>query len=270
MLVEPGRGCPFKCIFCVVPVINEKVRYRSAKNFVDELERDYTKYNIKNFLFWMETATLNKKLMLEICEEIKNRNLKIKWMAPSRVDTVDLELLKKMKEAGCWMLSFGIESIDQKVLDLIKKKITVQQIEKAIENAKKVGIKIVAHIIIGLPGQTKESVEKTIDWLIEKKVDYAQFYCAVPYWGTELRKIAEKNGWIVSNNPKDYEVDKSVMRNEFLSCREIEELRKKAYMKFYMRPSVILKEIWENKFNPQYMLNLIKDGFLFLKEWAKK
>jgi radical SAM superfamily enzyme YgiQ (UPF0313 family) len=269
MLVEPGRGCPFNCIFCLVSSISKKkVRYRDAKNFVKELERDYKVYGIKNFLFWIETATLNRKLMMSICKEIEKRKLKIRWMTPSRVDTVDQKLLNEMGKAGCWLLSYGIESLDQKVLNLAKKGIRVEQIEKAIRMTHKAGIKVMAHIIIGLPGQTKESVKKTVDWLIEKGVDYVQFYCAVPYWGTELRRMAEKRKWIISNNPTDYEADKAVMRNEFLSSKDIEELRRKAYIKFYFRPKKIIKELWAYNFNLMYLSNFVKDGLYFLKNWV--
>jgi radical SAM superfamily enzyme YgiQ (UPF0313 family) len=268
MLVNLARGCPFKCIFCIVPTIDSgKVRFRSAKNFVDELERDYYEYKIKNFLFWAENGTLNRKFMTSLCNEILKRGLKIKWMTPSRVDTVDQEILNKMKEAGCWLLSYGIESIDQKVLDKAKKGITTEQIEKAIIFAHKAGIKVIGHIIIGLPGQTRESVEKTIDWVMQKNIDYCQFYCAVPLWGTELRNIAKKKRWIKSNNKSNYELNKAVMRNDFLSIKEIEELRRLAYLKFYLRPKVVLRELLIYKFNLIYFANFIRDGIYFLKDY---
>jgi radical SAM superfamily enzyme YgiQ (UPF0313 family) len=269
MLIDIGRGCPFKCIFCLVPATGgRRLRLRNAKNIVDELERDYHEYEIKNFLFWTENATLNKKFMLSLCDEIIKRGLKIKWMTPSRVDTVDWKMLKKMSDAGCWMLSYGIESVDQKVLDLAKKGTTIKKMERAITLAHKAGIKVMAHIIIGLPGQTRESVERTIEWLIDKDVDYCQFYCAVPYWKTELRKIAEKNGWIESDDPTKYEIDKSVMRNDFLSSKDIEELRKQAFFKFYLRPKMIFKELLMYNFNPLYIANLVWDGIYFLKTWV--
>lgn len=267
MLVEPGRGCPYNCIFCLVPPTTEGVRYRDPKNFVDELERDYKKYNIKNFLFWIETATLNRDLMISICDEIIKRDLKIKWMTPSRVDTIDQTLLNKMKEAGCWLISYGIESTNQRVLDLAKKGTTVEQIKKAIKMTHKSGINVMSHIIIGLPGDSKKSFKKTLKFLIDNNVDYCQFYCAVPYWKTKLRKMAEKNNWIKSNDPRKYEIDSAVMRNEKLSSKKIENLREYGYKKFYFRPSFIIREIIKHKFNPIYLFNLFEDGLYFLKTW---
>jgi len=270
MLIEPGRGCPYKCNFCLVPVTTKGVIYRTAKNFVDEIERDYNKYNIKNFLFWTETATLNRKLMISICDEIIKRNLKIKWMTPTRVDRVDQIVLNKMKKSGCWLMSYGIESLNQKVLDLSNKGTTVKQIEKAIIMAHKAGIRIMAHVIIGLPGDNKESFKKTLKFLIEKKVDYCQFYCAVPYWKTKLRETAEKNKWIESNDPRKYEIDTAVMRNKSLSSGEIEKLREYGFLKFYFRPSFIIKELIRYKFNPIFIYNTLKDGLYFLKTWIIK
>jgi len=269
MLVNPGRGCPFNCIFCIVPSISgKKARYRNPQNFVDELERDYKKYNIKNFLFWTETITLNKKFLSSLCDKIIQRNLKIKWMVPSRVDTVYQELLQKMKDAGCWLISYGVESVDQKVLNLIKKGVNVRQIKKAVEMAHKVGIKVMGHVIIGLPGQTEQSIKKTIDWMIKNDVDYCQFYCAVPYWKTKLREIAENNNWIESNDPENYEIDKAVMHNEFLTSSRIEKLRKYAFFRFYFRPRVIVREITNYNFNLRYIANFFKDSLYFFRSWV--
>jgi len=269
MLVDSGRGCPFNCIFCLIPATSgKKVRYRDAKNFVDELERDYKNYGIKNFLFWTETITLNKKFVVPVCNEIMKRKLKIKWMAPSRVDTVDQKLLNKMRKAGCWLLSYGIESVDQNVLDLAKKGTTIKQIERAVALAHKARIKVMGHIILGLPGQTRESIKNTIDWLMDNNVDYCQFYCVVPHWKTELRRMAEEKQWIESDDPRKYEIDRAVMRNEFLSSGEIEELRRHAYFKFYFRPKMLIREILAYRFNPLYLLNLGRDGLHFFKSWV--
>jgi len=269
MLVEPGRGCPFNCAFCIVPPLaKRRVRYRNPIKFVKELEKYYKGYKVKNFLFWTETATLNKKFMIKICQEIIRRGLKIKWMTTSRTDTVDEELLTIMKKAGCWLISYGIESCNQNILDIIDKGTSVESAKKAIEIAHRSGIKVMAHVIIGLPKQTKKSIQETVYWLIKNKVDYAQFYCAVPYKGTKLRAIAEQNNWIESNDPRKYEIDNAVMRNEFMSTKEIEEMREWAFSKFYLRPEKILKEIIDNKFNPFYISYFFKDGFHFFKHWV--
>jgi radical SAM superfamily enzyme YgiQ (UPF0313 family) len=150
-LVNPSRGCPNKCSYCIVPLIYNRIKYRSPKNFVDELERDAKIYNIKNFLFWTETFTQNLNFSKAVCKEIIKRKLEIKWMTTTRVDYVNLEFLKLMKKAGCFMLSFGIESLSQNVLDLCNKNTNLHQIESAIKLTKETGIDSMAHIIIGLP-----------------------------------------------------------------------------------------------------------------------
>ena len=110
-------------------------------------------------------------------------------MAPSRADTINKELLKEMKDSGCFMLSFGVESLEQRVLDKVNKKVKVSQIEKAIRLSREAGIEVMAHIIVGLPGQTEESVKKTVEKLIKMDTSYIQVYCAVPYPKTGLYQI---------------------------------------------------------------------------------
>lgn len=271
MLVEPGRGCPFACKFCLVSKLyGRRVRYRSAKNFIDEVELYNKKYGIKEFLFWIETVTSNKKYVMEFCNEIQKRGLKIKWMAPSRVDSVDYEMLKKMKDSGCWMLSYGIESIEQNILDAMEKHIKIEQVINAINIAHKAGIYVMGHIIFGLPGQKKDLLDKTIKWLIDYDVDYAQFYCAVPYYGTQLREIAAANGWIISDDQSLYEIDHAMMRNKDLTSEEIQKMREDAFTKFYIRPSFIVKELWKYKTNPVQVISLVRDGLTFLSQWVKK
>lgn len=268
MIVNPIRGCPYKCIFCFTPFYSRgQVRYRSPKNFVDEIQRDHEEYKINNFIFWSETTTLDKKWMEEVSDEIIARNLKIRWMTPTRITAVDKKLLMKMKKAGCWLIAYGIECYDQHVLNTIKKNQTTKQIKKAIKMTKDVGIKIVANIILGLPGQTKKSFINTINFLVRNDVDYMRLHCATPFWGTELRKIAQKNGWIELNEPEFYETDIPTMRNEFLTTREIKLLREYAYLKFYYRLDRIFKELIGYIFKPFAIFGFFFDALYFIKKW---
>lgn len=268
ILVDPGRGCPFNCVFCLVPTYSKmKVRFRDTKKFVDELERDKYEYKINNFLFWNETPTFNEKHMISICDEIIKRKLNIKWMCPSRVDTVTPKMLSKMHEAGCWLMSLGIESASQKILNNVKKGITVDQIRKAIYLIKKTGILITAHFIVGLPGETKETAEKTIEFAKKIDVDYIQVYCAVPYPKTKLYEIAKKRKWIVCNDWSKYEIDTNVMRNDDLTSEEIREYRENFLKEFYFRPKWVLKEVLRAK-SLKAILGRIVDGFDFIKSWV--
>ena len=261
-LIVPSRGCPFRCSFCLVPLYHKKATFRSAENIVDEIEVNSKKYDIKDYLFWSETFTLNKDFVLSVCGEIIKRKLSINWMTPSRSDRVDEEILKSMKNAGCDMISYGVECLNQEGLDGIRKEETVEDTEMSIKMTKAAGIKVIAHVIVGLPGETEEMFKSTINRLIELKTDYVQIYCATPYPGTGLYKTARKNNWIKETDLLNYQINKSAMRNEHMTAERIQELRRWGMKKFYLRPKFMVKETFRN--NPK---NLFSTGIKFIFNW---
>lgn len=238
-----ARGCPFNCTFCAADKFyGKKFRKRSVNNLIEELEHLVSE-GISDFLFWSDTFTVDKKWGMEVCDEIIRRGLKIRWVTNSRVDTIDEEFMRKMKEAGCWMLGFGVESGNQKVLNNIKKGITIEQVKKAISTAKKVGMQTTLHFIIGLTGETKETIDETLEFAKKLDPDYAQFYCAVPYPGTEFSEYAKKQGWIREAPWEKYEQVYSILDRPGLSAEEVMEARSRAYKEFYVRPIKILKHV---------------------------
>ncbi|MFA4941967.1 MAG: radical SAM protein [Patescibacteria group bacterium] len=245
-LLSVGRGCPFTCNYCVAHTYyGKKFRKREVKSVADEIEECVKKYDIKSFLFWGESFTLDPVYGGDICDEIIKRGLKIKWSTTSRVDTLNENLLKKMKQAGCILLGLGIESANQEVLDKAKKGIDIEKIKKAIEMVKKAGISSMGHFVFGLVGDTKESAEKTMKFACNSGVDYAQFYCAIPYPKTELGKIAKENNWIETEDYSEFDLTKSVMRNKDLTSQQIKKFRDKAYRKFYFRPKILIQSVKE-------------------------
>lgn len=245
-LLSVGRGCPFTCSYCVASTYyGHKFRKRSVKSVIEEIEECIKRHGIKNFLFWGESFTLDSAYGEAICDEIIKRGIKITWSTTSRVDTLNEKLLKKMKQAGCILLGLGIESMSQEVLDKARKGINLEKIKKAIKMVKDVGLSSMAHFVFGLPGDTKESAEKTIKFACDSGVDYAQFYCAIPYPKTELGRIAKENNWVETKNYSDFDMTKSIMRNENLSSRQIKKFRDKAYRKFYFRFRMIKQTIKE-------------------------
>jgi radical SAM superfamily enzyme YgiQ (UPF0313 family) len=188
-----SRGCPYGCIFCVGHrMVGKKVRFRDPIMVVDEME------NIKSmgfdFLsFEDDFFTVNHKHCFSVCDEIIRRNLSISWGAYARVDSVDRVLLEKMKEAGCTSLCYGVESGNQKILDLIKKKITVDKIREAAELSREVGYGFIASFIAGLPGETEETLEESMNFA--KSIgDGAGFHILAPFPGTEVRERATEYG----------------------------------------------------------------------------
>lgn len=244
-LLSVGRGCSGNCIYCVANVYyGRKFRKRSVDSVVNEIEECVEKYEIYNFLFWGESFTTDSKYGEAICDEIIRRNIKISWSTTSRVDTLNQSLLDKMKSAGCILLGLGIESYDQKVLDNARKGINIQQIEKAVAMVRKSGINSMGHFMFGLPGDTRDSAARSINFAI-KNFDFAQFYCAIPYPETELGRIARVNNWISSNDYTQFELTKSVMGNESLTPGEVKRIRDSAYRKFYLRPKMFFRTLRE-------------------------
>jgi radical SAM superfamily enzyme YgiQ (UPF0313 family) len=189
------RGCPYQCTFCSAnAVFGCSLRMRSAQRVYDEIKQLVDTYGIREISFWDDTLTVNKKWLHELCDLIISNHLDITWSCYARVNTVDLDLLKKMKKAGCWNIFYGIESGNQELLDRIKKGITLDQIRNAVKLTKKAGIEVRGSFMIALPGETPEMAHKTIDFAIELDPDYAQFSITTPYPGTELFEQAKQYG----------------------------------------------------------------------------
>ncbi len=242
-----SRGCPFNCIFCGQHnIFGRKARFRSAKNVVDEVEELINKYGINMFSFIDSDATLSKKNMMNICDEIMARQIDIEWTCGTRVDLVDLELLSKMREAGCRQINFGIESGNQKILDTLNKGITIEESKNAVEMAKKAGLKVYTYFMIGSPGETRKTVYDTISFARKLGGDYAQFSITTPFPGTELFETAEKMGKIKTHDWSKYvKYHTAVFETEELSSKELERLKAKAFRSFYIRPRYIVKKLLE-------------------------
>jgi len=209
-----SRGCPFKCIFCVGrKMVGATVRYRSAKPVVDEMESlnnlGFPQINIADDLF-----TANKKHCIEICDEILDRGLKIKWSSFARVDTVSPEVMKKMKKAGCDSVSFGVETANEEILKTIRKGITISQVTDAVKMCNDAGIQPSASFILGLPGETPETLKETVEFgkkLKKMGVIYG-FHLLAPFPGTRIREEAEEYGIrILTNDWREYHANRAIV-----------------------------------------------------------
>lgn len=258
LMVTTARGCPYNCTYCVAQsYYGRKIRMRKVPKIVDELEYVIGHYDVKDFFFWSESFTIVKAAIKELCREIIRRDLNIHWVCNSRVDNVDQELLELMKEAGCWLISYGIESGDQAILDSIKKEITIEQIKKAIQLTRKVGFQIAGHFVLGLPGDTIETLRKTYRFACSLDIDYAQFYCASPWPGSEFYQQAKEHKWLASDNWDDFEQDRSVVNYPELSAQEITKFRNWATRRFYLRPKIIWRTMRRMK-SPEELMNFLR------------
>lgn len=194
--ITTARGCPHMCVYCAVDrVIGRRFRTRSPKNVVDEIDGWYKK-GYRNFGFNDDTFTENTKRAEDICDELVKRGIDIKWDLRTgiRVDRVNETLLKKLKNAGCEFVAFGIESADEKVLKAMKKGTTPDQARVAVRMAKKAGLGVGGFFMIGNPQDSYEAFRKTYNFAKEEPFDEIRFYNVEPYPGTELQELINKEG----------------------------------------------------------------------------
>lgn len=239
-----SRGCVFSCNYCSSSLImGKKFRTRSPENVVDEMEELVDKYKIREIAFLDDIFMLNKRRAKEIADEIRYRELDISFIASSRVNTLDRQLLARLKNSGLSTLYCGIESGSQRVLDLMGKGITLKQSEDAIKVAKDVGVDVMGSFMVGYPGETSREMDQTIDFSIKLDPDYSQFSILTPFPGTPLYYELKQKGFLATEDWEKYTVLDPVINYEKfgLSKQLIERKLAKAYLKFYIRPKYLIK-----------------------------
>ena len=266
--ISTSRGCPSSCIYCVSPVISgRKVRFRTPKSVVEELQECFEKHNIADFFFKYDTFTINKAWVIELCDLIIDSNLcgKINWVANSRVNTIDEEMLAKMKKAGCSVIALGLESGSDESLKLMKKGTTVEQNKKAVNLIKKFGFKIFGFYLIGFPWENQDHLKQTRKLIFELDTDFIELSIATPFKGSELYSMLyeklEKGEKVLGKDSFKY----STIGTDYLSVDELQAFRKDVLIKYHLRPSYILKKIFSKNITPQLFCNYVKYGFRLLK-----
>ena len=217
---------------------SRQVRTRSAQNIFQELEH-LNDMGIRNIMFHADTFTINRNIVLELCQKITHASLPIRWICNSRVDTVDPKMLHEMKRAGCWMIAYGIETGSDEILDNVKKggSATVDQARKAVAWTKEAGIKVWAYFVMGLPGENVQTVEETIRFAKSIPADIVNFAVGTPYPGTDLHKQAISQGLLKSEYWEDFDQNYSaILSYPNFSSDDIVESVRQAYRKWYLRP----------------------------------
>ena len=210
-----GRGCPFHCTFCSWPenLMGRVYRSRSAKSIVDEFEYISKELpEVKEIFIEDDTFTINKKLVLEVCNEIHARNLSPVWSCNARA-TLDYETMASMKKAGCRLLIVGYESGNEEILKTIRKGETKEQMRQFTKAAKKAGLMIHADFIIGLPGETKETAKETLDFINEIRPNVVQIAVATPLPGTVFYSWVKENGYLLVDD-----IEQSVDKDGYQKC----------------------------------------------------
>ncbi len=234
--VMTSRGCPFSCDFCSRPIFGNRFRFRKASRVVDEIE-EVASLGYDRIWFADDCFTLNRDRLLGICNEIIKRGLKIEWECLSRVDTIDAEAIETMKQAGCIRMFFGIESGNDSILELMNKKITINQVRAALSLCEAKGVKAGAFFIVGYPGENDETVLQTIKFASSLPLDYLSFTLPYPIPGTPL--YTRINGAMVSNEweePKNIKLVKHrLLFNSKLSESKLKFAIVKGMVQFYVR-----------------------------------
>jgi radical SAM superfamily enzyme YgiQ (UPF0313 family) len=223
-----GRGCPFNCTFCSWPqtLMGRNHRVRSISSVLDELEWIRSNLEVKEVFFEDDTFTVNKKGVADFCRAYRERGLDVTWACNARAD-LDYETMSEMEKANCRLLIVGYESGSDEVLRRAKKGVTVAEIRRFAENARKAGLLVHGDFIIGLPGETKATIDLTKKLIHEVKPHVLQVSVASPFPGTEFYEWCRENGYLVTDDPNEY-LDgeghqRSIVSYPWLSNEEITE-----------------------------------------------
>lgn len=242
-----SRGCPFQCVFCSKDVFKYTCRMRSPENVLAEIDMLVNKYGVKQIDILDDNFTLSKDRTKKILDLIIKRNydLYINLQSGVRTEGIDQNIINKMKKAKIFKIPFGVESGDEHILQVIRKQLDLKRVIKCTEMAKKAGMKVYGFFIIGLPGDTPETMQKTIDFAIKMNPNIANFAIAIPFPGTELYNMIKRDGKFLVN--MDDGVNAGFYANQVfyelngMDRNEILRYYKKAMRSFYMRPSKIFE-----------------------------
>lgn len=259
--VMTNYGCPFNCSFCIAQKVDFK--YRPVENVMEELKFlvsiGVREVFIKDFTFGIPRAAAE-----ELCRRIKEELPGLSWICESRVNVMDEGILAAMKEAGCHTIQFGVESASQELLDSSDKGITVEQIRSVFQACRRLGIRTLAHFILGLPGETEDSLMDTIKLAKEIKCDYASFNMATPTPGTSLREKCIENNWLGDDSEElDSSLDFPVINTPMLPRERLWYLRNYALKSFYLDPSYIIRKLFSIK-SANELITLFREGFSML------
>jgi radical SAM superfamily enzyme YgiQ (UPF0313 family) len=225
-----GRGCPYNCTFCVGgKMVGRRPRFRDIKLCVDEIEEIVYNYGFNRINIVDDLLTINHKRVFAFCDELDSRGLKIEWTAFSRVDTVTKELLTRMKETGCIFILYGVESGNQRILDLAKKRTNLEKIRKGVALSNEVGITTLSSFILGLPGETKETIRESLEFG-KSLGNWYGFHILTPYPGTEIREKANELGLkILHSNWYRYDANQAITETNGVSAEYINKVANEFY-----------------------------------------
>jgi len=266
-----SRGCPFHCYYCSRPSISNIVRYRSAQNLISEIKKCYP-FCQGNISFQDDTFTMNRDKVINLCQKIIQKKLKIHWDCNTRIDLVDFELLKIMKKAGCYQINFGIESGNEKLRrDIINKGVfSNQDIQQVFSWCKKIRIKIACYFMIGHPTETKKQLQDTQNMILKSRIDVMGLSIPTPFPGSPLYQIAQKEGIISTKIIDDFAQKKlgvgysgvyPVYVPKKIGRKYLYNFLKQTNRQFYLNFKTLFSRLVHDILNPKYLKSDIIDFF---------
>jgi len=266
--IMSSRGCAgARCIFCDRTGQGFSVRFRGVQKVFDEIEELIEVYGARDLRFYDDTFTLNSARVLQMCNEFKKRKIDIPWCCWARTNTVNREMLKAMKEAGCWQVMYGLESMNEGVLKSLQKMTTVQDNRQAVKWSHEVGLSVRASFIVGTPFDTYEAMEKSLAEAIRLNVDFAHFHKCVPYPGSELYKMltAEGQQYDTTKWESHHDMKGAIMYTPPGMTEE--EYRKwlvRAHRRYYLRAGYIIRQL--SKIRSFEDIRRLWNGFVAIRD----
>jgi len=246
MTLQSSRGCPFRCIYCDQQS-GKILRKRSIKKIIDEI-KNFHALGVRDIFFVDDLFTFDRKRVFEFCSSILEEKIDIYFKISSRVDTIDREMLAILKKAGCYRIHYGVESGSQRILNRLKKGITIEQIENAFRLTREAGIDTFAYFMLGCPGETRQDIMDTVNFALKLNPSYAHFSIATPYPDTELYRMALEEGlfgedyWRKFAQCPDKEFSTKFWTKE-LKTEELISLQNYVNRRFYFRVPFLMKEL---------------------------
>jgi len=258
--IVTSRGCPYPCIFCLAgEVSGKKARLRSPQNVLAEVRECVQRHSIRDFLFRSDLFTSNRQWVLDLCKAIQDSGLSISWSCNSRVDTIDAEMLATMKQAGCWLIAFGVESGSRDLLKKMRKATDLETAEKTLRLCRQAGIKSSVYFVIGLPWETRATFEESVAFAKRLDPDFLEVFFAYPFHGTEFYSIAVQEGLLSDGELPHEGYNHPSIPTLYLDKQQLAGLRKEFLRSFYLRPRFIFRTLWNTK-SPRVFWNYLVYG----------
>lgn len=263
-----SRGCPYSCTFCDCSVFGKIYRFHSSGYIYNEIEILTKKYGVKDIIFYDDTFTISKDRLIQLCETILKNKIRFSWACFGRVESACPEILKLMKKAGCWQIGYGIESGNQGILNRINKKISLDQVLQALTWTNEAGIRTKGFFILGLPGETRETIKQTIDFAKNAALDDFQITNYTPFPGSPDYAYADKFGEF-DRDWKKMNMLKICFVPNGLTKKDLIFYQKDALKQFYLRPKIILKYLFDSLTNYYSLIKVYRGAFALLRVLAK-